>query len=66
MSDIIICTNRECLLSYSCYRFNCETNSYKQVYEKFYPEFNEETDKVECKFYIDDYTKHISDSDGGL
>lgn len=32
MSDITMCSNKECKLSVTCYRFNANKNPYRQPY----------------------------------
>jgi hypothetical protein len=51
MPDITMCTNKDCPLSFSCYRFNAEPN-YMQSYQKFEPQIDEILDEVECDDYI--------------
>jgi hypothetical protein len=52
MPDITMCTNEECPLSYSCWRFNCPPSQHAQSYQKIEPQIDEVLDEVECKFYI--------------
>ena len=53
MPDITMCTNKECPLSHSCYRFNCEPNQYSQSYAEFSPKSDDELDEIECDYYIE-------------
>lgn len=51
MPDITMCSNNDCPLSESCYRFKCTPNEYWQSYSKFTP--TEVDDTVECEYYIE-------------
>jgi hypothetical protein len=53
MPDITKCTNQDCPLSFSCYRFKCKPSEYHQSYQRFEPLIDEILDEVECKFYIE-------------
>jgi len=53
MPDITMCTNEDCPLSYSCWRFNCPPSQYNQSYAKFEPQIDEVLDEVECKMYLE-------------
>ena len=53
MPDITMCTNDDCPLSYTCWRFNCPPAKYSQSYPKFDPQIDEVVGKVECEFYIE-------------
>lgn len=35
MADITMCTNKQCPLSESCYRFKAKPNEYRQAYSAF-------------------------------
>ena len=50
MPDITMCTNQDCPLSYSCWRFNCPPSQYQQSYAKFEPTIDE---VVECEMYLE-------------
>ena len=51
MPDITMCTNKECPLSNSCWRFNAPSSQYQSV-QKFEPKTDKGLDEVECDFYI--------------
>jgi hypothetical protein len=53
MTDIKLCTNEDCPLSYSCWRFNAPPSEYQQSYAKFEPQIDEVIDEVECKMYLE-------------
>ena len=61
MPDITMCTNKDCPLSYSCWRFNCTPNKYRQSYAKFEPKIDEVLYKIECKFYLETPNSEKSD-----
>lgn len=50
MPDITLCTNDNCELSKSCWRFNAPPSEHMQSYSKFNPKVEE--DKVVCDMYI--------------
>jgi len=52
MSDITLCTNKDCPLSFSCWRFNCPPNKAHQSYDSFKPQVDEFLDEAECKMYL--------------
>lgn len=51
MPDITMCTNEDCPLSYSCWRFNCPPSQYFQSYARFEP--HEVLDEIECDMYLE-------------
>lgn len=53
MPDITMCTNAECPLSYSCWRFNCTPSEFLQSYSKFEPQIDEVLDEIECEMYLE-------------
>jgi len=57
MTDITMCTNKDCPLSYSCWRFNCPPSQYQQSYAKFEPK----VDEVECEMYLETPNSEKSD-----
>ena len=61
MPDITMCTNEECPLSYSCWRFNCPPSKYQQSYAKFEPQIDEVLDEVGCKMYLETPNNEKSD-----
>ena len=61
MPDITMCTNEDCPLSYSCWRFNCPPSQYQQSYAKFEPQIDEALDEVECKMYLETPNNEKSD-----
>ena len=61
MPDITMCTNEDCPLSYSCWRFNCPPSQYAQSYHKFEPQIDEVLDEVECKMYLETPDSEKSD-----
>jgi hypothetical protein len=52
MPDISMCSNDECPLSKTCYRFNAKPSEYRQSYTRFTPKIDEVLDEVECDYYI--------------
>jgi hypothetical protein len=46
MPDISMCTNKDCPLKETCYRFKAIPDKYRQSYGGFAPD-----DKGECKYY---------------
>ena len=52
MPDITMCTNDECPLSYTCWRFNCPPAKYAQSYQRFEPQIDEVLEEAVCEFYI--------------
>jgi len=52
MPDITKCSNSECPLSNSCYRFTCKASEYNQSYDRFEP-ITGFLNGTECDFYID-------------
>ena len=61
MPDITICTNGECPLSYSCWRFNCPPSQYSQSYTRFEPQTDEVLGEIECKMYLEQPNDSKSD-----
>jgi hypothetical protein len=61
MPDITMCTNKDCLISHSCWRFNCPPSQYKQSYQKFEPQIDEVLDEVKCKMYLEKPNNDKSD-----
>ena len=61
MSDITMCTNEDCPLSYSCWRFNCHQSLYAQSYHRFEPQIDDVLDEVECKMYLETPNSEKSD-----
>ncbi len=61
MPDITMCTNEDCPISYSCWRFNCPPSKYAQSYQKFEPKIDEVLDEVECKMYLETPNNEKSD-----
>ena len=57
MADISMCTNHECSLKDTCYRYLAKPNKYWQSYIKAEPVDNE------CEFYWK-YNKKKEDTDG--
>jgi hypothetical protein len=53
MPDITKCTNKECALSITCWRFNCPPSIYTQSYDKFEPKIDEVLDEIGCDMYIE-------------
>lgn len=54
MSDITKCTNKECGISNTCYRFTSKPSEYNQYYSKFEPKIDSILDEIECDMYIED------------
>jgi hypothetical protein len=63
MADITMCTNKECPLSFSCYRAKAIPNEYWQAYQFFKPRIDEELDEVECSNYVFDERGAVLDND---
>ena len=61
MPDITMCTNEDCPLSYSCWRFNCPPSQYQQSYAKFEPKIDEVLDEIECKMFLETPNSEKSD-----
>ena len=53
MPDITMCTNNDCEMSYSCWRFNCPPREHGQSYASFEPKVDTELDEVECDLFIE-------------
>ena len=51
MSDITMCTGKECPLKETCYRYTAPKNEYRQSYFQFVPYDHESGD---CEFYYAD------------
>ena len=61
MPDITMCTNEDCQLSYSCWRFNCPPSQYQQSYLRFEPKIDEVLDEIDCKMYLETPNNEKSD-----
>ena len=53
MPDITKCTNSDCPLSDTCWRFTCIPSQYIQSYSMFEPKIDEVLDELECDMYLD-------------
>ena len=53
MPDITMCTNEDCPLSYSCWRFNCPPSQYAQSYHKFEPQIYDVLNMIRCEMYLE-------------
>jgi hypothetical protein len=62
MPDFTKCTNEDCPLTYSCWRFNAPATEY-QYEQKFEPQIDEVLDEVECDFYIEKPDQYKSDAE---
>ena len=61
MPDITKCTNVQCPLTVSCYRFTSKPSEYNQSYAMFEPIIDEVLDEVECKMYLETPNDEKSD-----
>lgn len=66
MTDITMCTNTECPLSWSCRRIKRDSSSECQSYHRFEYTEDKVLDEVECKFYLKHKGRIIPDEDGAL
>jgi len=57
MPDISKCSNAECEIKNSCFRFTCIPNMDWQSYTKFESTLNKETGEVECNYFIENKNK---------
>lgn len=51
MPDISKCSNKDCPLSKSCWRFNASSNDIWQAYQDFTFTTDEKTGKTKCEYY---------------
>ena len=61
MPDITMCTNEDCPLSCSCWRFNCPPSQYAQSYHKFEPHIDDVSGEVKCIMYLETPDSEKSD-----
>ena len=52
MPDITMCSNNECYMCDSCWRFCCPPDRDNQSYYHFEPNKDENGEEGECEFYI--------------
>ena len=61
MSDITKCTNEDCKLKESCYRFTAPAHDIIQAYDRFEPAIVK--DLLICEYQLENYMTHEKSPD---